>query len=254
MMVVIAWLAFSIALMLALRDLVSPTSRCGRDMKCASNLRNVALAVLGYVNAKGFFPDGTWPNDDLGPSDRLSWYAQILPFLDEKERYDALDLNQPWDADDNDPLARSEIRLLSCTEQAPVAAGSPPPASFIGIAGLGRGAPLFPKSDRRSGVFGYDRRTKLADIEDGTAHTMMLAETGMVGGSWLQGGPATVRGLDPNQKPYIGPGRQFGGMHAGGAFVAFADGSIRRVTESIDPAVFEAVSTMAGGERLPKDW
>ena len=83
---------------------------------------------------------------------------------------------------------------------------------------------------------------------------MFLAETGRVVGSWLQGGRATVRGLDPAQKPYIGNGRQFGGLHGGGGYVAFADGSVRRVNESVDPSIFEAISTMAGGERLPSDW
>jgi hypothetical protein len=52
----------------------------------------------------------------------------------------------------------------------------------------------------------------------------------------------------------IGRGRQFGGLHARGAFVAFADGSIRQVSESVDPLVFEGIATMAGGERLPAEW
>jgi hypothetical protein len=101
-------------------------------------------------------------------------------------------------------------------------------------------------------VFGYDRKTTVADIKDGTSTTMMLAESGRVVGSWLQGGPATVRGLDPTNARYIGPGRQFGGLHEGTAVIAMADGSIRVVTESIDPKVFEAMSTIAGGEKLDR--
>ena len=97
------------------------------------------------------------------------------------------------------------------------------PASYIGIAGVGTDAPLLPKSDPRAGIFGYDRVCSLADIKDGVANTMLLAETAKVSGSWLQGGPATVRGLDPAQKPYLGPNRQFGGMHRG------AHGWLRRM-------------------------
>jgi prepilin-type processing-associated H-X9-DG protein len=103
-------------------------------------------------------------------------------------------------------------------------------------------------------VFGYDRHTTLADIKDGVANTLLIAETAQVSGSWFQGGPATVRGLDQAQKPYIGPGRQFGGLHRGVAGVAMADGSVRMVSDSISPEVFEALSTMAGGERLPATW
>ena len=221
--------------------------------RCSANIRNVGLSVLAYVDRIGHFPDGRCPNDDIGPAERLSWYAPILPYIDEQERSSALEMDQPWDVGENGELALSRVSLLLCPNQAAVAAGSPEPTSYIGIAGLGVDAPLLPKSDRRAGIFGYDRQVKLADITDGAAHTMVLVETGRVIGSWLQGGPATVRGLDPAQKPYIGPGRQFGGMHRGGAFVGFADGSVRWVSETVDPVIFEALSTMAGGERLPAD-
>ena len=56
------------------------------------------------------------------------------------------------------------------------------------------------------------------------------------------------------KKPYIGAGRQFGGLHDGVAIVAMADGSVRFVSESVDPKVFEALSTMAGGEQVPAGW
>jgi prepilin-type processing-associated H-X9-DG protein len=103
-------------------------------------------------------------------------------------------------------------------------------------------------------VFGYDRQTRIEDFTDGTANTMMVIETAVAGGPWTAGGPATVRGLDPARQPYIGTGRQFGGTHRGGAMVAMADGSVKFLTETIDPKVFEALSTVSGGERLPSGW
>jgi hypothetical protein len=252
LMLVIIGLAFVFAFMVLFERSNRPSGH-GRYSRCSANIRNVVLGLLAYEDRTGHFPDGTCPHDDIGPAERLSWYAAILPYLDEQERFNALEMDQPWDVGENGELAFSRLPLLSCPNQSAVAAGSPVPASYIGIAGLGVDAPSLPKSDRRAGVFGYERQAKLADIKDGAAQTMMLVETGRVSGSWLQAGPATVRGLDPAQKPYIGAGRQFGGMHRGGAFVAFADGGVRRVSESIDPVVFEALSTMAGGERLPAD-
>ncbi len=82
----------------------------------------------------------------------------------------------------------------------------------------------------------------------------MIAETGRVSGSWLQAGPATVCGLDRAHEPYIGTGRQFGGLHGGGALVAMADGSVRRIDASVSANVVEAIATMAGGEKLPRGW
>ncbi len=62
-------------------------------------------------------------------------------------------------------------------------------------------------SHPRAGVFGYDRVTQMQDVTDGASTTMMLAETATASGPWTAGGPATVRGLDPNRQPYIGHAR-----------------------------------------------
>jgi prepilin-type processing-associated H-X9-DG protein len=125
---------------------------------------------------------------------------------------------------------------------------------YVGVAGVGRDAPALPGGHPRAGVFGYDRQTRVADITDGVATTVMLAETSSANGPWTTGGPATVRGLDPGRQPYIGRNRQFGGTHRGGVIVAFADGSVRFLSESIDRKVFEALATIAGGESLPWGW
>ena len=36
--------------------------------------------------------------------------------------------------------------------------------------------------------------------------------------------------------------------------VAMADGSVRFINDRIDPKVFEAIATIAGGEPLAEDW
>ena len=91
-------------------------------------------------------------------------------------------------------------------------------------------------------------------IKDGAANTLLLAETGLDNGPWTAGGAATVRGLNPSRQPYIGRGCQFGGLHREGVMVAMADGPVRYLHETIEPRVFEALSTVAGGETLPALW
>ncbi|HEV3167638.1 MAG TPA: DUF1559 domain-containing protein [Isosphaeraceae bacterium] len=98
-------------------------------------------------------------------------------------------------------------------------------------------------------MFGYDRSTQLSEITDGTASTMSVIET-TSGGPWTAGGPSTIRGLDPSRKPYIGPGRPFSSPHRGGVNVLFADGSVHFIRQSVNPQVFEAMATIAGGEVL----
>jgi hypothetical protein len=220
---------------------------------CESNIHNVALSMMSYEIVNGSFPRGTVPNADLQTAERLSLYPPVTPYMECQDLYDRIDQMLPWDGGVNRAVASQKIGILVCPLASPVTAPAVQPTTTIGIAGLGTDAPILPKTHPRAGIFGYDRTTSTADIKDGASTTMMLAESGVVVGSWLQGGPATIRGLDPARKPYIGPGRQFGGLHDGVAVVAMADGSVRVVSESVDPKVFQAMSTIAGGENLPSD-
>jgi hypothetical protein len=220
-----------------------------------NDMRNVALALQGYQNMKNHFPAGTCPNASLPPESRLSWYFEVSPMLDIAGLHQCMDPTQAWDAAVNFPFAFEKFASIYCHQSAVFGPNGMVRTSYIGIAGLGTDSPLLPTGHPRAGIFGYDRQTALSDITDGLSTTMMVAESARVSGSWLAGGPATVRGLDPSEKPYIGSGRQFGGLHYDDcAAVAFPDGSVRLIRASIDPRVFEAISTMAGGEMLPANW
>jgi prepilin-type processing-associated H-X9-DG protein len=122
------------------------------------------------------------------------------------------------------------------------------------MAGLGPDAPVLPSGHPRCGLFGYDRATKPAEITDGLATTMAVIETTSTNGPWIAGGPATLRSVDPARQPYIGRGCQFGGLHRTRVNVLFVDGSVRALSETIEPSVFEALSTIAGSEELPAEW
>ena len=151
------------------------------------------------------------------------------------------------------PTALFTFRVLKCPASPLEPKSSPPGVThYVAIAGLGLDSPELPKEHPRVGIFGYDRQTRIEDIKDGTANTMMLAETAAANGPWIAGGTATVRGLDPAQTPYVGRNRQFGGHDRDGAMVLFADGSVRSTKESISKRVFEAYSTMAGSEHVTR--
>jgi prepilin-type processing-associated H-X9-DG protein len=171
----------------------------------------------------------------------------------------------PWDADENRITRTKDVESgtiyvvgridgLSCPA-GPDDGGTPMPGltSYVGVAGVGTDAARLPGHDPRAGIFGYGRQVRLEDIKDGASMTMAVVETAERNGPWTAGGPATVRGLDPARRPYIGRGGQFGGTHRGGAAVLFADGSVRFVRASIRPRTFEALATIAGGERIGGD-
>jgi prepilin-type processing-associated H-X9-DG protein len=212
------------------------------------------------------------PSGGLPIEKRLSWVLGGMPFMLCMHccgMNSKVDWDRPWDAAENRSFAVTPVYLVHCpgslgqsslgyqsaVHQIDLAGKTDVhPTSYIGLAGVGKDAPLLPKPSPRSGVFGYERGTKPEDIKDGMSTTMMIAETSALEGAWTAGGPATVRGLDPNRLPYVGVGHQFGGNHPGRAMVLFADGSVRFVREAIEPRVFEALSTIAGGEQLPPGW
>jgi prepilin-type processing-associated H-X9-DG protein len=249
---------------------------------CATHLHAIWWALGGPRSET--FPAGTVPAEGIPPEKRLSWVTRRYGYFDESQGVNFLfDKTASWDseanripkilisADDDKESVRCPPDLLPyvvllCPESPGYPrftgkfdpnfmAKTPAEIHYIGIAGVGRDSPTLPEKHPRAGVFGYDRQTRMADIKDGAANTMMMAETAMAIGPWIAGGPATVRGLDPDRKPYVGKGQQFGGRHRGGASVLFVDGSVRFVRDSIAPSTFEALSTIAGGERTPNaEW
>lgn len=251
-------------------------ARAEADLQtCRMNLAMIGLGVHNYHSAWDVFPPGTVANPALPPEKRLSWLFSGMPFMFCLGCWgmptDNLDSVGPWDDPKTLPYAVVPIEVFHCP-------GSPrqsavgyrsidhhvdlkgktaiEPTPFIGIGGLGTDAPTLPVGDRRAGFFGYDRVIRPADIRDGMATTVMVVETSSLQGSWTAGGPATVRGLDPARQPYFGRGRQFGGNHprAGKALMLFADGHVRPIRETVDPKVFEALSTIAGGEPVAPGW
>jgi prepilin-type processing-associated H-X9-DG protein len=188
------------------------------------------------------FPPGTQPNPKLPPEHRLSWEFILLPYLDRDELYARFDQSKAWDEEPNAIPAHQFVRFLACPSQ--FKKSEPALADYVGMAGIGMDAPRLPASDPRAGVFRYDGRTKLSDLARGLSNTLDIVETTRHLGPWAAGGPATVRGLDPNEGPLIGPNRPLGG-HPTGANAAFADGSVRFLSLTIDPRVLERLSTLA---------
>jgi hypothetical protein len=227
---------------------------------CKNHLKQVGIAVANYEFVHGRFPPGTVPNTDLPPDHRLSWLFVILPFVEQDALHDLADQKAAWDADRNKPVAETSIRIYAC----PGLDGRPSHVgSYLGVAGLGPDAATLPGKDPHVGMFGYDRVTRRHEIADGTSNTVLVIES-PTAGPWAQGGPSTVRGVDPAARPHLGPGRPFGGHHVAerpwfdrnllGGNVGMTDGSIRFVSESIASEVLEALSTIAGKEEVPADW
>jgi len=229
---------------------------------CQYNLKQLSDAVEMYESHRGIFPPGTVANASLRPAQRLSWLVSLLPYyvdLESQRRkvapsatslfevYVGIDPNRAWDDPANREATARVLGQFVCPSH-PAFAGTPSlgPTYYVGISGIGSNAAELPLSDPKCGLFGYDREVLRDDVQRGASYTMIACETSWQNGPWAQGGFATVRGLDPNDLPYTGRGRPFGGLHPDTTNRLFADGSVQAFHDTGSAKEFATLATLKG--------
>lgn len=227
---------------------VQQAREAARRTQSVNNLKQIGLAMHNYHATQNHFPAGTVANEKLKPDERISWQATILPFIGQNALRKTIDFEEAWDDDSNKKAASARIQIYQNPAR-PITAEGPGETHYIGIAGLGKDAPTLPVTSKRAGIFGINRKTRIADIVDGTSNTMMTSEASGKIGPWISGGNATIRPL--TKKPYINGPDGIGSPYRGGVHIGLADGSVRFVSENVDPTVFERLSTMADGQPIP---
>jgi len=223
---------------------VQQAREAARRSQSTNNLKQMMLAMHNYLDTYKTFPEGTVPNEKLKPDERLSWMTKILPFLDQAALHREIDFEEGWEDESNAKALKTRVSVFQNPSAVP-AAGEYGVTNYVGIAGVGKDGPELPAKNPRAGIFAYNRGTRIQEITDGTSNTMAITN-GTGDGPWGAGGRSTIRSL--TQKPYINGPDGIGGPHSGGISVGFGDGSVRFLSEKIDPKVFEALSTIAGGE------
>lgn len=190
LLVVIAIIGILIGMLL---PAVQSVREAARRIQCANNVKQQSLAMLNYESAHRHFPAG------FTLEGRAMWSAFILPFIDQQNLYQTIDLNGPWTpfrgASEGNILsqgvwldfmrcpsatiAESETDSISGIDKVPscyLACASGLLAFEAGDfpwAGMDRSGE-FKESD---GVFFAGSRTSMARITDGTSNTILLGET-----------------------------------------------------------------------------
>ncbi|MCS6864673.1 MAG: DUF1559 domain-containing protein [Gemmataceae bacterium] len=234
--------------------------------KSQNNLRELALFGAHHVKPEETpktrladvnkmpteIPAGTIVLPHTTPAERLSWFALILPVLDQQRQnlaalYAQIDQRQPWQAEPNQRAATTPLVVLLCPENTPKwPEGQPAISCYVGISGIGFDSGGLPADSPHRGAFRYDRPTPFREIKDGLSQTLLMGETNLELGPWLRGGPSTVRGLNPEPSALPLIGGQFGGYFPHVANFALCDGSVRPFTVKTTPGVLLGYATIDG--------
>ncbi len=112
LLVVIAIIAVLIALLL---PAVQQAREAARRTQCRNHMHQLALAVHNYLDVNTYLPMGTSVDLSLGATgNNGSWgvHGRILPYLDQGNLYNTIDLMTAWDF--QTPINGLKVPVYSC--------------------------------------------------------------------------------------------------------------------------------------------
>lgn len=231
----------------------------------------ISKAIMSYVNDKKAFPRGTAEEATnskkfglkMAPDKRVGWIVDLLPYFsngDYASFSKLVDRSKSWSDPKNHQVARMfipDLLYATPTEGAPISSDSNQPGitSFVGISGVGYASGEYLLDNKKAGVFGYDRITKIVDIKDGPANTIaLLLIKQNKNQPWIAGGGASIAGISEGpdalapflllEKTNRNKEKEFTGI------AIMADGKIREISNKISPEIFRAMCTIDGGEKI----
>lgn len=240
-------IATTATLVALLLPAVQQARSAARRAQSKNNLKQLALALHNYHDVFNQFPSADHPNNMLDLEERLSWLVSILPYVEEAPLYNQMDMEAAWDSETNDPLLVNSILPYLNPNLAETFTDDGYAAThYVGVGGLGEKGPNLRPNEQGAGMFAYGKPRRMAEIIDGTSNTMMVAEVNAELPAWGRA-KGSIRPFI--EQPYINGPDGFGGSGEG-LNVAMGDGSVRFISEEIDPLVLEALVTIAGGEAV----
>lgn len=196
LLVVVAIIGLLVALLL---PAIQAAREAARRTQCSNNLKQSGLAILNYEESFRCIPAFTG-------SSSISAQARMLPFMENADLHNLIDPSQPLLTGPSFAAVLNPLQVRAASNVLPVflcpsdgeypyfkttSAGSAP----LGWAGLNymcsNGSGTNTHYDDRfktDGPFSENSWTRLAEIADGTAHTVFMSET-LMGDKQIATGP-----------------------------------------------------------------
>ena len=283
-LVVVTIIGVLIALLL---PAVQSARDSARRTQCASNLKQIGIALLNFENANKHFPSGyvsSYDNagNDTGPG--WGWCAFILPEMEENAIYQTIHFDLPIEHPMNGARVANIQSFFCPSDDTPRVwaaksrdANGNPLATICEVAASNYVA-MYGTSEPGvdgDGMYFRNSRLSLKDVTDGSSKTIAAGERAHQLGNATWVGSLTGSSVFPDDgavaRPEteasagmvlgqagegVGPGadgsdvNQFYSLHAAGANFAFVDGHVNFLPATMDVKIFQALATRAGGETV----
>ena len=284
LLVVIAIIGLLVALLL---PAIQAARESARKTSCRNNLHQIGVAMHNYEAAFGKLPPGyKYALSAQGNALGHSWTDMILPFMELQSIHDRIDFKKPIYDPVNAPIRETHVESLICPTDdiSPtgfVEMGDERYAMACYVANFGTPdldedqEQALASSGRPWGPFYRNSKTKLKDITDGTAKTLMVGER--QNGLFRHPGSHGVHieyettwagavreiadptddhghmvlfqvGHTPNHVD--SDDRDVSASHSGEAQFLMCDASVHSIREDINEDVYLALGTMNGEENV----
>jgi prepilin-type N-terminal cleavage/methylation domain-containing protein len=242
------------ALVAILLPAVQAAREAARRTSCANNLRHIGCALHGHLLAKRRFPVGCmeWKAGTGGTNRCLAWSAFILPWLEQQDVADRLDLTKAYDAEANREAGSIGIPLFICSsaDRTGWTVGGLGRSDYGGLAGERIAGPNSPMK----GPLVHETGFTAVQISDGLSKTLFVAECAAGAwsdGQWINGRNLYDQAFAINQPTWEDEIRS---RHPGGAHGLVGDGAVQFLAETIDTRVLAAACTRARSESQTTPW
>jgi type II secretory pathway pseudopilin PulG len=283
LLVVVAIISILLAILLPAVQAAREASRRG---ECATHLQQQILAALNYESRHKRLPPGSREHQRQN-QEGVSWRVLILPFTEGDAAYAALSPSDDGGYTGNKATVPPAIYRCPSVDRPPADGVTMSPSDYEGVAGAGA-----TEQGRRDleddrcgdmyldGVFYPESNTRIAEITDGTSHTLALGErtywlhVWVDGAIWVKSSKKEVcmratRNIrwplaadhnhfgyyvfDPEApagapKTMLLNDLEFNSNHHSIVPFAFADGSVHMIAKDIDLTVLRELATRNGHE------
>lgn len=216
-----------------------PSAReAAKRMACANNLKQLALAIHMIQDAHKVGAERRTSNaPEIYGGPDVSWRVKALPFLEQTELKERYRSDQTWDSESNWEIAQQRLDIYTCPSE-PLHM-NPKGGRYTSYAML-----------RNSNLDQDNPRLIRAELENPrSAYQIMLIESCGANLIWTEPRDVDLDNCDWTLQPISKAiektpwnSRNVGSsMHTGGTQTAFSDGSVRFLSQSIDPEVLRQI-------------